>query len=84
MESVANGRHAVVTPYIVLVEVVSAIRRRTGSKNLAEIVWKNLENMDNFYFIEFIRSRARESASISVETGLKGMDSIVVQIAHKL
>ena len=83
MESIANGKHIVVTPYTVFVEVVSAIRRSTGSRNIAENVSANLENMDTIYFIELIKSSAKEAVAISAETGLKGMDSIVVQIAKE-
>ncbi|MGC8931648.1 MAG: hypothetical protein ACP5K6_08995 [Dictyoglomus sp.] len=34
LEKVKNGEYIAIEPYIVLVEVTAAIRRRTGSKNL--------------------------------------------------
>jgi len=81
MESVVSGENTVVVPYTVLIEVTSAIRRRTGSKNLAEIVRTNMESMDSIYFVELVKSDAREAAGISAETGVKGMDAIVIQAA---
>jgi len=38
LEKVKNGQHTAVEPYTVLVEITAAIKRRTGSEELAETV----------------------------------------------
>ena len=83
LENVVNGDHIAVMPYTVLIEVVSAIRRRTGSKELAARIENNLESITTIYFLEIIRSRVKEANKIAREYGLKGMDAIVVQVAKE-
>ncbi len=41
-DKVLSGEYAAVMPYSVLVEVVAAIRRRTGSESLAVTVQKEM------------------------------------------
>lgn len=82
-EKVKDGVHIVFEPYTVLVEVVSAIRRKTGDKELARKVKENLLKIDTIKFFEFEKIRANKSADIGVKTGNRGMDAIVVQIAKE-
>ena len=70
-------------PTICLVEIVSAIRRRTDSKPLAIKIRDYLLSIDNLYFIEITKSAAVKASDISIETGLKGMDAIVVQVVRE-
>ena len=83
LESVKDGKFVTLEPYTVLVEVVAAIRRRTGSDVLAERVKQDLQNIGNIYFFELVSLRAEKAAHIAAQTGLRGMDSIVVQIANE-
>jgi len=83
LEKLKNREFVALESYIVLVEVVSAIRRRTGSMNLAERIKIDLQNIGSIYFLEFVSIRAEKAAEIAKETGLKGMDSIIVQIAQE-
>ncbi len=82
-EKIVNGDHAAIMPYTVLTEIVSAIRRRTGSKELAARVEYDLESVNNIYFLEIVKSRIKEANKIAMEYGLKGMDAIVVQVAKE-
>ncbi|MGC9003020.1 MAG: hypothetical protein ACP5J9_08760 [Dictyoglomus sp.] len=52
LEKVKNGEYIAIEPYIVLVEVMAAIRRRTGSKKLAEKVRFYLKDIDSIHFLE--------------------------------
>ena len=70
-------------PYTVLTEVVAAIKRRTGSEILAERILHSLQEIDNIFFLELVAQRANRAAEIAKETGLRGMDAIVVQIAEE-
>lgn len=51
---------------------------------IAENVRANLENMDTIYFVELIKSSAKEAAAISAETGLKGIAKKVCKIKSTL
>jgi len=83
LERVKNGEFAALEPYTVLVEVVAAIKRRTKSESLAERVKNDLENIDTIKFLDLISSRANSAAEIAKETGVRGMDAIVIQIAKE-
>lgn len=83
LEKIVNGEFVVFEPYTVLVEVVAAIVRRTGSKKLAKRVKNDLENIDMIYFLEIIKSKADDAANIAVETGVRGMDAVVIQTAKE-
>ena len=83
LESVKSFQHITIQPYVVLVEVVAAIKRRTNSQILALRVKENLLAMDTMNFIEFGSKRADKAAEIAAKTGLKGMDAIIVQVAQE-
>jgi len=83
LERVKNGEFAALEPYTVLVEVVAAIKRRTKSESLAERVKNDLENIDTIKFLDLISSRANSAAEIAKETGVRGMDAIVIQISKE-
>lgn len=83
LERVKNGEFAALEPYTVLVEVVAAIKWRTKSESLAERVKNDLENIDTIKFLDLISSRANSAAEIAKETGVRGMDAIVIQIAKE-
>lgn len=80
-EDVLKGKKYAIMPFSVLVEVVAAIRRRTGSEKLAKEVKKELINAGNTTFVIIDDRAAIEAADIAAKTGLRGMDAIVVQVA---
>jgi len=80
---VLNGNTPAVMPYSVLVEVVAAIRRRTGSELLAHEVQKSLENISALSFVLLDKNSASKSCGIASKTGLRGMDDLVVQVARE-
>lgn len=82
-EDVLTGKAVAIMPYIVLVEVVSAIRRRTGDKALALEVKKELLTVDTLNFTIVDPESASEASDIAIETGLRGMDAVVVQTAKE-
>ena len=83
LERVKNGEFIALESYTVLVEVVAAIKRRTGSEHLAERVKSGLENIDSINFLDLISIRADDAADIAKETGVRGMDAIVIQVAKE-
>ena len=50
-ESILSGESIAIMPYSVLVEVVAAIRRRTGSEDLACEVRKEILEIENLSFV---------------------------------
>lgn len=80
---VLAGETPAVMPYTVLVEVVAAIRRRTGSELLAAEVQKTLENIDALSFVMLDKRSAAKACMIAARTGLRGMDALVVQVAKE-
>ena len=83
LERVKNGEFVALEPYTVMVEVVAAIKRRTGSESLAEMVKSGLEDISSIIFMDLISIRADDAAKIAKETGVRGMDAIVIQIAKE-
>ena len=77
-----KGKNFVIMPISILVEVVAAIKRRTGSEELAVAIKKELINTDNVSFV-ILDDAAMEAADIAAKIGLRGMDAIVVQVAKE-
>lgn len=80
-KEVIAGDVTAIMPYTVLVEVVAAIRRRTGQKELAQKVKKELLSMEAVNFVVLDPEAAIEASDIATETGVRGMDAIVIQTA---
>lgn len=70
-------------PYTVLVEVVAAVRRRTGQKELAQKVKKELLSLDTVNFVIVDPDSASDASDIAIETGVRGMDAVVIQTAKE-
>jgi len=83
-ELIQEGWYIAIEPLIVLVEVVAAIRRRTGSETLAGRVRDDLLQIETIYFLELIVSRAIQATNLAIQTALRGMDAIVVQVGKEL
>ncbi|TAN42217.1 MAG: type II toxin-antitoxin system VapC family toxin [Nitrospirae bacterium] len=83
MEEVLNGKAFAIMPFSVLVEVVSAVRRRTGSETLSVQVENELTSIENISFVMLDDKSAMDAAAIAAKTGLRGMDAIVVQVARE-
>ncbi|MBU4491809.1 MAG: type II toxin-antitoxin system VapC family toxin [Euryarchaeota archaeon] len=83
LEKVKNGEYIAIEPYIVLVEIVAAIKRRTGSSQLAERVKEDICDINSMVFLELVSTRAHQAADIAEEIGVRGMDAIVIQVAKE-
>ena len=80
---VLTGKTVAIMPYIVLVEVVAAVRRRTADKELALKIKKELLSAGSVNFTIVDPEAALEASDIAIETGMRGMDAIVVQTAKE-
>jgi predicted nucleic acid-binding protein len=82
-ESVMAGRNLAIMPYSVFVEVTAAIRRRTGSEELAHEVKSELLDIENVSFVVLDQKAAEEAADLAILTGVRGMDALVIQAARE-
>jgi predicted nucleic acid-binding protein len=80
---VKGGKLMALEPYSVLVEVIAAVRRRTGSSDLANRVKRDLPDIGAIEFVELTTVRAEQASEIAAETGVRGMDAIVIQLARE-
>jgi predicted nucleic acid-binding protein len=82
-QKVLTGKHIAIMPYSILVEVVAAIRRRTGSQELAKEIKDELLNIDTLSFVVLDNESAEHAADIAARTAVRGMDAIVIQVAEE-
>lgn len=83
LENVKDGKYIAIEPYIVLIEIVAAIKRRTGSTELANRVKDDLLAIDTINFTDLESTRAINASEIAMNLGVRGMDAIVIQIAKE-
>jgi predicted nucleic acid-binding protein len=81
--AILSGRNVAIMPYSVLVEVVAAIKRRTGSESLAMEVKKELLNIEAISFVILDEKSAVEAADLAAKTGVRGMDALLIQVAKE-
>ncbi len=80
-ESVLSGVNSAIMPYSIFVEVVAAVKRRTGSGQLSREVMRELGKIENIAFVDLDSKAAEEAAEIAIRTGTRGMDALVIQVA---
>ena len=83
LEKVKDGNHIAIEPYIVLIEVVAAIKRRTGSTKLAKRVKNDFLAIDTINFTDLESTRANDASEIALNLGVRGMGAIVIQTAKE-
>jgi predicted nucleic acid-binding protein len=83
LEEVKDGFYSAVEPYIVLVEIAAALKRRTGSQKLSERVIKDILTIDTIFFLDLDAARANRAVEIAQRFSVRGMDAIVIQIAEE-
>ena len=82
-DAVIAGGDLAIMPYSVFVEVVAAIRRRTGSEELANEVKEELLKIENVSFVILDQRAAEDAADIAIQNGVQGMDALVMQTAKE-
>jgi predicted nucleic acid-binding protein len=83
LKKVFEGEYLAILPSIVLVEVVSAIKRRTNSEILALKVKEKLLNSKFIEFVDVNFKIMNESAELAAKLGLRGMDTIIVEVSRE-
>lgn len=82
-ETVLSGENVAIMPYSVFVEVVAAIKRRTGSEDLANDIKQELQDIENLSFVIIDQKAAVEASEIAIQIGVRGMDALVIQVAKE-
>src|SRR4030043_171589 len=82
-QKVLTGKQIAIMPYSVLVEVVAAIKRGTGSEELAMEIKDELMSIDSLSFVVLDNEAAEDAADIAARTGVRGMDAIIIQVADE-
>ena len=82
-QGVLSGKSLAIMPYSVFVEVVAAIRRRTGSAKLALEVKNELTSIETVTFVVLDDESAMRAAELAAKTGVRGMDALVIQVAEE-
>lgn len=67
--SILSGDNIAIMPYSILVEVVAAIKRRTGSESLALEIKTELTSTETISFVILDDKSALEAADIAAKTG---------------
>lgn len=81
--AILSGNNIAIMPYSVLVEVVAAVKRRTGSESLAMEVKEELLNVETISFVILDDKSAVEAADLAAKTGVRGMDALLIQVAKE-
>ncbi len=82
--SLRSGENAADCPLTVLLEVGAAIRRRTGSLEVATRAVNLLRSVDHLRFSPFDGPSGASALNVAMATALRGMDAIVVARALDL
>jgi predicted nucleic acid-binding protein len=81
--TVVSGKYFAIMPYSVFVEVVAAVRRRTGSEKLAREVKLKLLNIETISFVVLDDKSANQAADLAAKTGVRSMDALLIQVAKE-
>lgn len=70
-------------PITCLVEISSAVYRRTKNRKLAFDVKTEIELLPNFNLVEITKQRTQASINLALKYGLRSMDSFFVQVSEE-
>ena len=70
-------------PVLVLVETACVLRRRTGDVALASRIYKNLALLPAINWLDITLAVAESACLLGTQTGLKGGDALVLQVAEQ-
>lgn len=83
LEQLEDETISAVIPVSVILEVVAAIRRRTGDDDLARSVSEKLLSFATISWIDINTFRMARLLELASTSGLRGMDLLIVGIARE-
>jgi predicted nucleic acid-binding protein len=69
-------------PSFVLVETICVLRRRTNSEQVALAIYQNLSQLPAITWLDMNLQTAERACMLGARTGLKGGDTVVLQVAE--
>jgi predicted nucleic acid-binding protein len=73
----------VLCPVLVLVETTCVIRRRTNNEEAAHNIYRSLTSLPSINWFDITLAVAERACLLGAKTGLKGGDTIVLQVAEE-
>ena len=84
LSKIIHAEIEAICPVIVFAETVCAVRRRTGREDLAAEALRDLSLLAAVTWLDVSLDMAKRACVLGIETGLKGVDSLVVLLAKEL
>jgi len=83
LEKILTFEIEALCPSLVLVETTCVLRRRTNSEQVAVAIYKNLAQMPAINWLDINLEVAEWASMLGAKTGLRGGDTIVLQVAEQ-
>jgi len=83
IQQLDGGKLWAAIPVIVPLEVMAAVRRRTGDTALARTVGERILSMRTVSLVDLTTFRLTQLVDVAVASGLRGMDAVVVGVAQE-
>ncbi len=83
LEKILTFEIEALCPSLVLVETTCVLRRRTNSEQIAVAIYKNLAQMPAINWLDINLEVAERASMLGAKTGLRGGDTIVLQVAEQ-
>jgi len=83
LSSISSEDSIIVLPYTVLIEIASAIFRRTKSEELTLSAIRTLIQNEKIFFVKLDKDFSLRIIKTILKYNLRGMDSILVQVSRK-
>ncbi len=84
LEAGLKRQESLVAPNLLLVEVAAAVRRLTGSRQLAEAAVADLLETGLIELVPLSAERAARAAGIAAAAGVRGADAVYLALAEEL
>jgi len=83
LSSISSEDSIIVLPYTVLIEIASAIIRRTKSEELTLSAIRTIIKNEKIIFVKLDKDFSLKTIKTILKYNLRGMDSILVQVSRK-
>lgn len=83
LSSISAEESLIVLPYTVLIEIASAIIRRTKSEELTLLAIRTLTQNEKIIFVKLDKDFSLKTIKTILKYNLRGMDSILVQVSRR-
>lgn len=82
-EKILNCEIEALCPVLVLVETICAIRRRINNEIITQEIYNSLVDIPSIKWLDINFDITEKSCLLGIKTGLKGGDSLILQVAEQ-